>query len=101
MVLKYFEIYSVIPKYFLSKKVLLLIGPFETLYYHYISNFDTLAGPNEFVLGHQNPDGFQGMFSNFFRIIVLLFDITIPLHYFNFEFFNNLFNFNFIRYYSY
>ena len=75
-----------------SLPIIILIGPFEILYYNYFQNFDHIAGPTEFILGHSNPNGFSGMFSNFIRILVLLFDVTIPINYLNFEFLNNFFN---------
>ena len=87
-------------KFFVSTKyfvillpILLIISPLEIGYYNLINETGHIVGPVEFILGHTNPDGVNGLISNLFRIIISLIDITIPLHYFNINFISNSLNF--------
>ena len=71
--------------------LILIVGPFETIFFNLIHDIGPI-GPYDHVEGHTNPDGLIGLASNLIRNFFLLFDITLPLHYFGLTSITNFFD---------
>jgi len=71
--------------------LILMVGPFETIFFNLSHDMGPI-GPYDHVEGHTNPDGLIGLASNLIRNFFLLFDITLPLHYFGLTSITNFFD---------
>lgn len=71
--------------------LILIIGPFEIIFFNLSHELGPI-GPYDHVEGHTNPNGIVGLFSNLIRVTFSMFDITLPIHYFGFNFVNEYFN---------